>query len=160
MEDNTVEFEAVAVAYHAIFGKAIPVPDSVEVGALYSATMTLVEPKPDPGHVPPWDDLPSWVKWRSQDEDGEWIGHDEKPRPMNGCWLMRTWGRRRQSISLGLPNHNWRGTLEARPEPEQPRPEFVCPDCGAILEKDVYEVRSGPCTVWVCECLPAWNRRA
>lgn len=114
-----------------------------------------------PGFVPSWDDAPDWAMWAARDKSG--AGYWFAMRPSQaGCPWWRSVGKKEAFSNWReeASDPDWKNTLQRRPEPERPRPEFVCPDCGAILEKDVYEVRGGPCTVWVCECLPAWNRRA
>jgi len=64
---------------------------------------------------PPWSEAPPWAMWRAQDEDGSWFWYSEKP--IEKIDMFDSGGK----ISLCKytdSNHNWKTTLEKRPENE------------------------------------------
>lgn len=69
----------------------------------------LNAPAPVPTNEPNLDDLPGWVTWIAQDEDGEWCGYEEEPAQAYRCWNI--FGDSRYMTLLNdTPNPNWQTT--------------------------------------------------
>lgn len=53
--------------------------------------------------------VPDWVKWVAQDEDGTWVAYEIKPHSTSIYWHVPIgqW----ESLFNGHPNPNWRETL-------------------------------------------------
>lgn len=72
---------------------------------------------------PSWADAPDWAEWLAQDSDGEWCFYPAEPmntgRHKGGQWINRRPDIAvaiRASIGAAPAGHNWRDTLERRPE--------------------------------------------
>jgi hypothetical protein len=73
---------------------------------------------------PSWDDAPEWAEWLAQDEDGDWWWY-ECPIEVDDLdeeeWVEEHGvdGRLVRATSGTTPaGHDWRDTLEPRPEPQ------------------------------------------
>jgi hypothetical protein len=65
---------------------------------------------------PSWVDAPAWAKWLSQDSDGEWFWHSEKPTIPDGkkAWVPQV-GAFSQWARKTPTSDDWMLSLEARP---------------------------------------------
>lgn len=55
-------------------------------------------------------DLPLWVKWLAQDEDGAWWGYSDEPLEYSRGWYENEVGLR-QKIKQSSANPDWRTSL-------------------------------------------------
>ena len=55
--------------------------------------------------------LPLWVNWVAQDEDGAWWGYSVEPLEFAHGWYENEVGQRIK-ISQSLPNTDWKNTLQ------------------------------------------------
>jgi hypothetical protein len=69
---------------------------------------------------PPWSEAPDWAMWLGQQPEGDWYAFSHKPTQLSsGFTYGANWvdlNKFALLISKGLPNPNWRETLEKRPE--------------------------------------------
>lgn len=72
------------------------------------------EIKVDFSNKPSWEDAPEWAQWLAQDKSGCWFWHESKPMAAKDRqWdSAETFG----GFNKGIPNPNWRDTLEQRPQ--------------------------------------------
>lgn len=54
--------------------------------------------------------LPPWVKWLAQDEDGAWWGYSVEPLEYSRGWYENEVGLR-QKIKQSCTNPDWRNSL-------------------------------------------------
>jgi hypothetical protein len=67
------------------------------------------------GASPPWDlDLPAWVQWVAQDEDGALWGYEVEPLRHDHGWYENEVGRC-VKLEQGLPESRWKDSLQRRP---------------------------------------------
>lgn len=59
---------------------------------------------------PPLNDLPQWVKWLAQDEDGAWWGYSVEPLEFSHGWYENEVGMRKK-IKQSDANPNWKNSL-------------------------------------------------
>lgn len=53
-------------------------------------------------------EVPDWVNWIAQDEDGDWYGYGNKPQNVSyGAWGAGKGG----TTKLSFQNSNWKDTL-------------------------------------------------
>jgi len=55
--------------------------------------------------------LPDWVLWIAQDEDGAWWGYECEPLQHDKGWYENEVGRR-VKLQLALKVSNWRSSLQ------------------------------------------------
>ncbi len=70
---------------------------------------------------PQWKDAPQWANWLSQDHDGKWFWFEYRPIPVRREGFFSTAGNALTHCKLALRgevNHQWKQTLEKRPEAE------------------------------------------
>ncbi len=62
---------------------------------------------------PDWKDAPPSFNWLAQDRDGDWYWHMTKPQPIH----KDIWGLGTDCFHAmtGIPNQNWKESLEERP---------------------------------------------
>ena len=58
--------------------------------------------------------LPGWVRWLAQDEDGSWWAFEVEPIQFERGWYENEVGRR-LAITKDPANKNWRSTLVSWP---------------------------------------------
>ena len=59
-------------------------------------------------------DLPEWVLWIAQDEDGAWWGYESEPHQHDKGWYENEVGRRikiQLTKANPVPNPQWRSSL-------------------------------------------------
>lgn len=56
------------------------------------------------------ENLPQWVKWKAQDEDGAWWGYSVEPLEFSKGWYENEIGQRIK-IKQSKSNPNWKNTL-------------------------------------------------
>lgn len=58
-------------------------------------------------------ELPPWVLWIAQDEDGAWWGYECEPLQHHSGWYENEVGRRvRLKLTDTGPNPEWRSSLQ------------------------------------------------
>lgn len=58
-------------------------------------------------------DLPAWVLWIAQDEDGAWWGYECEPLQYDKGWYENEVGRRiKLKLTEPAPNPGWRSSLQ------------------------------------------------
>lgn len=63
------------------------------------------------GVSPPWDlELPAWVQWVAQDEDGAWWGYEVEPLRHDHGWYENEVGRCIK-LEQGPPESGWMDSL-------------------------------------------------
>ena len=55
-------------------------------------------------------ELPNWVEWKAQDEDGAWWGYSTEPLEFSKGWYENEVGQRIK-ITQGSANPNWKTSL-------------------------------------------------
>ena len=87
---------------------------------------------------PSWDDAPEWAEWLAQDESGEWFWF-EAPVEMEeeeGEWFEKEGedGRIDRASRGAIPaGHNWRDTLEPRPQAKSDTK--TCKHCDVTFQR-------------------------
>lgn len=61
-------------------------------------------------NLPPITELPPWVKWLAQDEDGAWWAYSIEPLEYSRGWYENEVGLR-QKIKQSSVNPDWRNSL-------------------------------------------------
>jgi hypothetical protein len=61
---------------------------------------------------PDWKDAPNWANYLAQDEDGSWWFFLNEPKQLQTSWNNDGL----YSLMSNVKNHNWRKTLESRPQ--------------------------------------------
>lgn len=61
-------------------------------------------------HEAPLNDLPGWVKWLAQDEDGAWWGYSVEPLEFSHGWYENEVGMRKK-IKQSDANPDWKKSL-------------------------------------------------
>jgi len=63
---------------------------------------------------PSWRDAPEWAQWLAQDRSGEWLWYENMPYIYND--KINIWSTLGEYRMCRKVNHNWKDTLEQRPE--------------------------------------------
>lgn len=87
---------------------------------------------------PSWDDAPEWAQWLAQDEGGEWFWFEApvKMEEEEGEWFEKEGedGRiDRASRGTTPAGHNWRDTLEPRPQAQSDTK--TCKHCDITFQR-------------------------
>jgi hypothetical protein len=56
-------------------------------------------------------DIPAWVRWIAQDEDGTWWGYECEPLQQDRGWYENEVGRYVKLV-IGEANSHWQATLK------------------------------------------------
>jgi len=121
--DATIEFDGKVWPNGEGGVFAVAAGKHVRYGATYHPSLAPTEREPEPVAPPSWDDAPEWAEWIAQDSNGWWWAYKNNPAPLGGVFGGTIAPVKR--LCVGIPNPNWRDTLQQRPEPEP-----LCPVCG------------------------------
>ncbi len=64
---------------------------------------------------PDWKDVPNWVTYMAQDQNGKWWGYNNEPHDGEKRWDCDTDNYRLIKIRFTGVYQSWRKTLEERP---------------------------------------------
>ena len=142
-EDNSIPWSGddVGQSFDVTIKRVAPNPDAIIERVMCKLADRGIVPKPAP-EPPSWDNAPEWAQWLAQDgadetghpNDDAWWWHKATPRLCSDHPIWGSPGRQRLA-GRGIPNHNWRSTLQQRPKPEP-----LCPVCGKPASKHEYRL--------------------